>query len=85
LNLLAPSIRFLYTTGEDVVVRLNGVDVFNIERGVRVSGALLQLWTIGTVADRVEIDGEPSYLLRFEHNEEPCVCLAPESCIEGAA
>lgn len=79
------AIRFAYAAGEDVVVRLAGVEVLDVEAGRRVPSACVPSWTIATVAERFVAQGEPRYALRFEHHGAPCVAVADESAIEGVA
>jgi hypothetical protein len=74
-----------YRPGEEVIVRLAGVDVHNSERGVGVEATCLPTWTIGVVIDCAALDGGPAYVMRLDHDGCACVCVAPETSIEGVA
>ena len=76
---------FAYGIGEDVVVRMAGVQAFDIERGRPVAAACVPEWTIGAVLGRSTRDGVPTYAVRFDVHDAPCICLADESAIEGVA
>lgn len=79
------AVDFAYATGEEVVVRLTGVEVFNVDEGRRVPAACVPAWTIATVAGRSEAGGEARYALRFPHHDATCVCVTDESAIDGVA
>jgi len=74
-----------YAPGEEVVVRLRGVEAHNIERGAEVAAACLPDWTIGVILGCTVIDATPAYVLRIEHDGCACVCTVPETAIEGVA
>ncbi len=77
--------RYAYETGEEVVVRLEGIEVYDVEAGrVRCAGAL-PAWTIGAVAARTATDGVAAYLLSFRDADAACLCIAPEHAIDGTA
>jgi hypothetical protein len=82
---VASTIRHTYRPGEEVVLRLAGVDVHNIERGTRVDGACLPAWTIGVVIACAVLEGEAAYVMRVDHDGCTCVCLALQASIEGVA
>ncbi len=79
------AVVFAYATGEEVVVRLTGVEVLDIDLGRRVPAACVPSWTIATVAGLSEAAGEARYALRFEHHGAICVCVTDEGAIDGVA
>jgi hypothetical protein len=76
---------FAYNVGEDVVVRMAGVRAFDVERGRPVTAACVPDWTIGAVVARSDRESVPTYALRFDVHDAPCICLVDESAIEGVA
>lgn len=76
---------FAYQAGEEVVVRLAGVDAFDVSRGLPVPRACLAAWTIGEIVSRMRRGDGPAYAVRFRHHGAPCVCVADERAIEGIA
>lgn len=74
-----------YTAGEEVVVRLAGLDAYNVDRGAAVEAACLPSWTIGIVMSRCLVDGDAAYVLRIVHDGCACLCVAPIEAIEGVA
>ena len=74
-----------YAAGEEVVVRLAGVEAHNMERGAAIAGDCLPDWTVGIVLGCTALDGVPAYVLRIEHDGCACVCTVEELAIEGVA
>lgn len=85
MNLTEEQTEFAYGIGEDVVVRLAGIDVFDVDGGGRLHSACVPAWTLAFVAGRVVRRGIPHYALRFKHNEGSYLCVADERAIEGIA
>jgi hypothetical protein len=75
----------VYAPGEEVVVKLDGVEAYNVERGGAVTAACLPSWTIGLVLERRTVDGGAAYAVRIAHDECACVCVVGEGAIEGTA
>ncbi len=85
MNVTEDQTQFAYGVGEDVVVRLSGVEVFDVSGGGPLRNAHAPPWTIASVAGRVLRRGIPHYALRFTHNGAACLCVADERAIEGVA
>jgi hypothetical protein len=85
MNVTQEETQFAYRVGEDVVVRLSGVEVFDVDSGGKVHDACVPPWTIASVAGRVVRRGIPHYALRFSHHGTACLCVADERAIEGIA
>lgn len=85
MNVTEEQTAFAYGVGEDVVVRLGGVEVFDVDGGGRVHSACVPPWTIASIAGRVLRRGIPHYALRFTHHGAACLCVADERAIEGVA
>jgi hypothetical protein len=77
--------EFAYEAGEEVVLRLDGADAFDVGRGLPVPSACLAAWTIGTIVTAMRRDGAPAYAVRFLPHGDACVCAADERAIEGIA
>lgn len=77
--------EFVYRIGEEVVVRLAGVEAFDVAAGDRVDAALLPSWTIAAVTARTSFEGLPHYAVRFRHVDARCVAVVPEDAIDGVA
>jgi hypothetical protein len=75
----------VYTRGEEVVVRLAGVDVLDFGRAEMVAADALPAWSIGSVAAVVREEGERRYAVFFRHGDAECVCIVGEGAIEGTA
>lgn len=76
---------FTYCVGEEVVVLLDEVDVFDLERKTMIPPALLPAWTIGRISCAIVREGRPSYVLTTELLCQPCICVIGEAQIEGIA
>jgi len=74
-----------YRGGDEVVFVLAGAEAHNIERGAPVDARCMPPWSIGVVIGRRLIRGRPGYAVRMEHDGCACVCVVPESSIEGLA
>jgi hypothetical protein len=77
--------RGVYTRGEEVVMRLDGVDVLDFGRAEVVSASALPAWSIGSIAAVVREDGERRYAVFFKHGDAECVCIVGDDAIEGTA
>lgn len=75
---------FTYDLGEEVVVRLAGVQVYDLEHMTLVPPAFLPSWTIGAVSSLVA-GWPPAYLLRSYVCGSTCIYIAEEQLIEGVA
>lgn len=76
---------FAYQIGDEVVVRLDGVDAFDLLSGAAVGRSRLPEWTIADVTARVERHGRCVYAIRFRHEEAICIALIDEASIDGVA
>jgi len=78
--------RHLYTydVGEDVVVRLEGIDVYDLERMAPVPRSCLPAWTIARVSRLLEELPRPAYLIQGRVWHHRCIWVADESAIDGA-
>jgi hypothetical protein len=76
---------FAYEAGEEVVLRLAGIEAFDLKRGGRLSCACMPAWTIGAIISRRRVEGAPAYVIRFEHHDAPCLAIAEEALIDGTA
>ncbi len=74
-----------YRVGEDVVVRLKGIEVHDVERGGLVPVAFLPPWTIAAISGIVQSGSYQAYVLQLQICHDPCVCTAGEDAIEGTA
>lgn len=72
-----------YQVGEEVVVRLAGVTVLDVESASYVDR--LPRWTIAEITERLLSEGRAAYALRFRLAETACICVAPEAQIDGTA
>ena len=77
--------RGVYTRGEEVILRLDGVDVLDFARAEMVPAAALPAWSIGSIAAVVRDDGERRYAVFFRHGRRECVCIVSDAVIEGTA
>jgi hypothetical protein len=77
--------EFAYEIGEEVVARLGGARVLDVERGVELPDGCAPDWTICAVIGRVERRGRRGYVLRFRRHGDACVSVVPEAVIEGVA
>jgi hypothetical protein len=83
--LRAQAETFVYEIGEEVVVRLEDVDLMEVEQQALIPRALLPTWTIGRITSFVTGGERPSYLLSTELRELNCICVVDEEAIEGLA
>lgn len=74
-----------YRIGEEVVVCLDRVDVFDVGRGVVVPPTYKPRWTIGTITGVVEREGRRAYVVRFRVCQSACVSTIGEDDIQGTA
>jgi hypothetical protein len=79
------AVEFAYEIGEEVVARLVGAQILDVERGVELPQGGAPDWTICAVIGRVERRGRHGYVLRFRRHGDACVSVVPESAIEGMA
>jgi hypothetical protein len=73
-----------YAVGEEVVVRLEGVDA-RIAGDDGAPSSVDAPWTIGEITAVVELDSQPRYIVRFRHGEETYLCSVTRDAIEGTA
>lgn len=76
---------FAYQIADEVVVRLDGVDAFNLVSDAAFERSRLPRWTIADVTARAERHGRLVYAIRFSHEEALCIALVDESSIDGIA
>jgi hypothetical protein len=74
-----------YAVGEDVVVRLDGVEVLDAEHQAVVPHIFLPAWTIARIVSLVERDGMLCYLVRAKMRGLRCLSVVSEASIEGVA
>jgi hypothetical protein len=74
-----------YTVGEDVVVRLAGVDVLDVEHMVVVPPTMLPEWTIARIVSFVVRDDCLCYVVSGEVRDASCMCVVDDDAIEGIA
>lgn len=75
--------QHLYQVGEEVVVRLGGVDALDTASGA--TARALPAWVIAEISERLERDGRAAYALRFALGDGAYVCVAGEDQIDGTA
>lgn len=76
---------FMYDIADEVVVRLDGVDAFDLTAGRAVERARLPAWTIAAVTARAEQHARAVYAIRFRDGEATCIAVIDESSIDGLA
>jgi hypothetical protein len=76
---------FTYAIGEEVVVRLDNVEVFDLDNMAVIPAAFLPGWTIGRIRSLVLVGERRRYLLRTELCERTCICIVDEGLIDGLA
>jgi len=74
-----------YRIGEEVVVCLDRVDVFDVGRGVVVPPTYMPRWTIGAITGVVQREGRCVYVVRFRVCESACLSTISEDDIQGTA
>jgi hypothetical protein len=81
----ATATAFLFEVGEDVVVRLRGVEVVELDTARILHIGLLRRWTIGEIVETTSSDGALCYAIRFAYRGSACVCVVAEAAIDGTA
>jgi hypothetical protein len=76
---------YRFAVGEEVVVRLRGVEVFDLDMARVFHDGVLPHWTIAEIVERTSSDGTPCYTLRFVYRGAGCLCVVPEAAIDGTA
>jgi hypothetical protein len=79
------AVAFGYRAGEDVVVRLRRSDAFDLTHDGTLSASRQPPWTIARILERALTEGRPSYVVRFRHRRAACLCVVPETSIDGTA
>ena len=83
MQIAAIDARHAYEIGDEVVVRLDGVEVRDANSGApRATGAA---WTIAEITGAVTRNERPGYVFRFREDDAVCTCIADETAIEGLA
>ena len=83
--------RGIFTRGEEIVLRLDGVEVLDFARAEMVPSAALPAWSIGVIAAVVREEGDRHgsggrrYAVFFRHGRRECVCIVTDAAIEGTA
>ncbi len=75
---------FKYEVGEEVVARLDGVKIVEMD-GPALAAAALPAWTIGEITSRQPTASSLHYTIRFQLGDDRCLCVVSESAIEGTA
>jgi hypothetical protein len=70
---------------EEVVVRLNGLEVYSIERGACVPEDVRPAWGIGEIVEIRTCADVRSYVVWFRYRRKCYVAVVPEQAIEGVA
>ena len=78
-------VTYGFAAGEEVVVRLQGIEVFELDSSRVLSASAIPAWTIAEIVKCALREGAPSYTLRFVLGDAACVCVVPESAIDGTA
>lgn len=76
---------FDYEIADEVVVRLDGVEVFDVTSSIVVPAERLPGWTIADITARVERSDRHLYAIRFLHDDATCIALIGEASIDGTA
>lgn len=76
---------FRFEVGEEVVVRLDDVEVFEVDRSERLPAAFHPRWTIGRIVERRTADARSAYVLRFRCHGHACMSVVSEDSVEGVA
>ena len=84
MQITAVGARHAYEIGEEVVVRLDGAEPFEVESGAPLTP--VPQWTIAEITGKVARDGDrPGYALRFRQGVAMCICVIDEDAIDGTA
>jgi hypothetical protein len=75
--------RYQYEVGEEVVVRLDDIALYDVECGHPASTC--RDWTIAAVVGRSSREGRSVYAVSFRHHDGLCVALVDEGRIDGTA
>lgn len=78
-----PSCRF--HIGEEVVARLDGVDVFSVDGSMTLPLALRPRWTIGQIVELRTADDRTVYVLRFRWRGQACISIVGDEAVDGLA
>lgn len=78
-------LRYAYDIGEDVVVRLDGIELYDVDAGKLRCRCARAAWTLAVVSGRTELAGAPAYVLNAGCRGARVICVAPESAIDGVA
>lgn len=76
---------FAYGVGEEVVARLDGVDVYSFDYGELLPAAWRPGWTIASIMECLVRGGQLFYVLRFRIFGVAFVSVVPEDAIDGIA
>jgi hypothetical protein len=74
---------FAYALGEDVVARLDGVEVYSLDHAALLPSAFYPGWTIATVMEQELVQGDRRYVLRFLLGDDAYVVRVQEAAIDG--
>lgn len=77
--------EFEYQIADEVVVRLDRADAFDLVAGVPMSATCLPAWTIADITARVDRGGRHAYAIRFRHHDAVCIAVLGEEFIDGTA
>jgi hypothetical protein len=80
-----PTQLLSYALGEDVIVRLDGVDVLDTDHMAVLPRPFVPEWTIARIVSFVLRDGCFGYLVRAEVCDHPCLCVVDDAAIDGVA
>lgn len=84
LGITGGGVRHAFAVGEEVVVRIEGVDALGVGSG-EPRCRHLPRWTIADVVALTDAGGVAAYVLRFRHDGHTFICRVEERAIEGVA
>ena len=76
---------YAYAVGEDVVVRLEDVEVYDLQHMSLIPAIYIPKWTIARIRSFVAGNVLPAYMFRSRMCGRACIWVAEESAIEGVA
>jgi hypothetical protein len=77
--------RGAFEAGEEVVFRIDGAEVFDVETGQMIPPSVVPTWTIGVIMEVTSDGSGRAYALSFLYCGDHCLCTVDESAIEGTA
>ncbi|HEY8172818.1 MAG TPA: hypothetical protein VIH21_07005 [Dehalococcoidia bacterium] len=83
--MVAVEAEYPYALGDEVVVNLAGVAVFDVDAAAPVPGSSLPDWIIGVVRGSGAASAGARYVITYSHHGRRCVAIVPARAIEGTA